>query len=111
MAMLGAREWVSAMWVFPTLDCGRGGTYRDRRLNTSVRIEVCSCPGRGAALLQRCTAEPGPTAAVDPGCSASRHEGWRAALHPGTRQAPRRNSSADRADLEYLSVVTGLAGN
>ena len=65
---------------------GRGRPMKARAALLKLRPAV-SCPGRGAASLRRCTAEPGPSrtpSSLRPRlCSAPRREGRRAALRPG----------------------------
>src|SRR5258706_13096268 len=58
----------------------------------SLRNWLGTCPGRGAAPLRRCAAEPGPMAVRarrhGPGISsAPRREARRAAQHPGNVEA------------------------
>ncbi|RXG85431.1 hypothetical protein EAS61_36180 [Bradyrhizobium zhanjiangense] len=46
--------------VFPPRDSGLLRCARNDDVETVARQTPLSCPGRSAALLQRCAAEPGP---------------------------------------------------
>ena len=67
--------------------------------------ELDECPGRDAALLQRCFAEPGPYQArrsLRPRlCSAPRREGRRVALRPGHVLNMANSANAQRRPAEY----------